>query len=59
VTVVLAVYAAAAGSAVSVGWARRGPAAQAAVIALIGGCGVALAVLQPHGPVEIAASLGV
>ena len=52
-------YAAAVATAVSVGWARRGPAAQAAVIALIGGCGVALAILQPHGPVEIAASMGV
>ena len=59
VGVVLAVYAAAVVTAVSVGWARRGPAAQAAVIVVIGGCGVALAVLQPHGPVEIAASLGV
>ena len=59
VAVLLVVYAAAVLTAVSVGWARRGPAAQAAVIALIGGCGVALAVLQPHGPVEIAASLGV
>ena len=59
VAVVLAVYAAAVAVAVSVGWARRGPAAQAAVIALIGGCGVALAILQPHGPVEIAASMGV
>ena len=46
-------------TAVSIGWARRGPAAQAAVIGVIGGCGVALAVLQPHGPVEVAASLGV
>ena len=55
VAVVLAVYA----TAVSVGWARCGPAAQAAAVALIGGCGVALAVLQPHGPVEIAASIGV
>ncbi|HYX61001.1 MAG TPA: histidine kinase, partial [Streptosporangiaceae bacterium] len=52
-------YTAAVLTAVSVGWARRGPAAQAAVIVLIGGCGVTLAVLQPHGPVEIAASLGV
>jgi DNA-binding CsgD family transcriptional regulator len=58
VAVVLAVYAGAVATAVSVGWARRGPAAQAAVIALIGGCGVALAILQPHGPVEIAASMG-
>ena len=59
VAVVLAVYAAAVATAVSVGWGRRGPVAQAAVSALIGGCGVALAVLQPHGPVEIAASMGV
>jgi signal transduction histidine kinase len=59
VAVVLAVYAAAVATAVSVGWARRGPAAQAAVIGLVGGCGVALALLQPHGPVEVAASMGV
>jgi len=59
VAAVLVMYAAAVAVAVSVGWARRGPAAQAAVIAVIGGCGVALAALQPHGPVEIAASLGV
>ncbi len=59
VTVALAVYAAAVLTAISVGWARRGMAAQAAVSGLIGGCGVALAVLQPNGPVEIAASMGV
>ena len=59
VALLLLVYAAAVLGAISVGWARRGPAAQAPVIALIGGCGVALAALQPHGPVEIAASLGV
>jgi signal transduction histidine kinase len=59
VTLLLLIYAAAVLTAISVGWARRGPAAQAAIVALIGGCGVALAVLQPHGPVEIAASLGV
>jgi signal transduction histidine kinase len=59
VLVALAVYAAAVVTAISVGWARRGPAAQAAVSLLIGGCGVALAVLQPTGPVEIAASMGV
>src|SRR5581483_2238468 len=59
VAAVLAVYAAAVAVAVSVGWARRGPAAQATVIAVIGGCGVALAAWQPHGPVEIAASLAV
>jgi signal transduction histidine kinase len=56
---VLAVYAAAVLTAISVSWARRGVAAQAAVAGLIGGCGVALAVLQPNGPVEIAASMGV
>jgi signal transduction histidine kinase len=59
VTLVLAMYAAAVAAAISVGWARRGLAAQAVVIGLIGGAGVALAVLQPHGPVELAASLGV
>ena len=56
---VLAAYAAAVLTAISVGWARRGAAAQAVVSALIGGCGVALAVLQRHGPVEIASSMGV
>ncbi len=40
-------------------WARRGLAAQAVVIGLIGGAGVALAALQPHGPVELAAPVGV
>jgi signal transduction histidine kinase len=59
VAFVLAVYAAAVATAISVGWARRGAVAQAAVCGLIGGCGVALAVMQPHGPVEIAASMGV
>ena len=59
VALLLLVYATAVLTAISVGWARRGPAAQAAVIGLIGGCGVALAVVQPHGPVEVAASLGV
>src|SRR6266516_3050611 len=59
VLVALAVYAAAVATAISVGWARRGPSAQAAASLLIGGCGVTLAVLQPNGPVEIAASMGV
>ena len=59
VALLLLVYAVAVLTAISIEWARRGPAAQVAVIALIGGCGVALAVSQPHGPVEIAASLGV
>ena len=59
VTLLLAGYAAAVGTAISVGWARRGPAAQVLVAILIGGCGIALAVVQPHGPVEIAPSMGV
>ena len=59
VAVTLAVYAAAVLTAVSVRWARRGAVAQAAVSLLIGGCGVALAALQPNGPVAIAASMGV
>jgi signal transduction histidine kinase len=59
VTLLLAAYAVTVLTAISVGWGRRGPAAQVVVAALIGGCAVALAVLQPHGPVEIAPSLGV
>jgi signal transduction histidine kinase len=53
------VYAAAVATAISVRWARRGLAAQAVVIGLISGCGVALAVLQPTGFVLLAPSLGV
>jgi signal transduction histidine kinase len=59
VTLLLAVYAAAVLTAISVSWARRGPLAQIVAAVLIGGCGVALAVVQPHGPVEIAPSMGV
>ena len=59
VTLLLTVYAAAVMIAISVGWARRGPLAQIVAAVLIGGCGVALAVVQPHGPVEIAPSMGV
>jgi signal transduction histidine kinase len=59
VTLLLAAYAAAVLTAISVRWARRGLAAQAIMACLIGGCGVALAVLQPHGPAEIAPSMGV
>jgi signal transduction histidine kinase len=59
VTLALVVYAAAVATAVSPGWARRGLAAQAVVAGLIGGAGVALAALQPHGPVELAAPVGV
>ena len=57
VTLALAVYAAAVATAVTPGWARRGLAAQAVVIGLIGGAGVALGVLQPRGPVGVAAAL--
>ena len=49
--------AAAAAAAVSVRWARRAPAAQAAIIALIGGCGVALAVLRPAAQSAVTAVL--
>ena len=59
VALLLVAYAGAVAIGISVGWARRGPAAQVVVAALIGGCAVALAVLQPHGPVEIAPSMGV
>jgi signal transduction histidine kinase len=59
VTLVLAVYAAAVEAAISVRWVRRGQAAQAAASILIGGSGVALAVLQPQGFVVLAPSLGV
>jgi signal transduction histidine kinase len=59
VTLVLVVYSAAVMTAITVGWARRGLAAQAVAVVLIGGCGVALAALQPHGPAGLAASLGV
>jgi signal transduction histidine kinase len=59
VTLVLVAYGAAVLTAISVRWAHRGATAQALVIGLIGGCGVALAVLQPQGVVELAASLGV
>ncbi len=58
VALALAVYAAAVATAITVGWARRGLAAQAVVIGLIGGSGVALAVLQPHGPVGVSAAMG-
>ena len=59
VTLLLAAYAATILTAISVGWARRGPAAQIVVTILIGSCAVALAVVQPHGPVELAPSIAV
>src|SRR5262249_58517950 len=43
VSLALAVYAVAVAATVAVAWARRGHAAQLALIGLIGGCGVALA----------------
>jgi signal transduction histidine kinase len=59
VSLALAGYAMAVAATVAVAWARRGYLFQVLLIGLIGGCGVALAVLQPHGPAEIAASVGV
>ena len=59
VSLALAGYAAAVAAATASGWAQRGLAVQAVLIGLIGGCGVALAVLQPHGPAELAATMGV
>jgi signal transduction histidine kinase len=59
VSLALAVYAIAVAATVAVAWARRGYAVQLALIGLVGGCGVALAALQPHGPAELAASVGV
>jgi signal transduction histidine kinase len=59
VSLALVVYAAAMAMTVAVPWARRGHTTPLVVIGLIGGCGVALAALQPHGPAEVAASVGV
>jgi signal transduction histidine kinase len=39
--------------------ASRGERTQLAVIAVLGGCGVALAALQPHGAVALAATMAV
>ena len=59
ISIVLAVCTAAVAATVVIDWDRRDQAIQLALIGLIGGCGVALAALQPHGPAEVAASLGV
>jgi signal transduction histidine kinase len=59
ISIVMAVYTAAVAATVVIDWDRLGRAIQLALIGLIGGCGVALAALQPHGPAEVAASLGV
>ena len=59
VSIALVVYAAAVATTVADAWVRRGHAIHLALIGLIGGCGVALAALQPHGPAEVAASVAV
>jgi signal transduction histidine kinase len=59
VSIALVVYAAAVATTVAGAWVRRGHAVHLALIGLIGGCGVALAALQPHGPAEVAASVAV
>ena len=55
----LAVCAVTAAVGLSARWAERGAAAQALVIGLLGGGGVALAALQPRGATGLAASLAV
>ena len=59
VSLALTGYAVAVAATVAVAWARRGYLFQVLLIGFIGGCGVVLAALQPHGPAEIAASVGV
>lgn len=59
ITAALAVCALAAAMGLDPRWAERGLAAQALVIGLLGGGGVALAALQPHGATGLAASLAV
>jgi signal transduction histidine kinase len=59
ITAAIAGYVVAAAVGLAPAWGERGLAAQAGVIALVGGGGVALAALQPHGPAGLAAGLGV
>jgi len=59
ITAALAVFVLTAAVALNPRWAERGLAAQAVAIGLLGGSGVALAGLQPHGATGLAASLGV
>ncbi len=59
ITAALAVCAVAAVVGLNPGWAERGAGAQGLVIGLLGGGGVALAALQPHGATGLAASLAV
>ncbi|HEX2807557.1 MAG TPA: hypothetical protein VHN80_15445 [Kineosporiaceae bacterium] len=59
VAVALATYVLALATASTPAWIRAGAVVQAVTIVLIGAGGVALAALQPHGPVELAASVAV
>lgn len=59
ITAAIAACAVAAAVGLNPRWAERGLAAQALVIGLLGGGGVALAGLQPHGATGLAASLAV
>jgi signal transduction histidine kinase len=59
VSLALAGFAAAIAVTAAAIWARRGYPHQVVLIGVMGGCGVALAALQPHGPAEIAASVAV
>src|SRR5689334_20137821 len=59
VSLALAGFAAAFAVTATAAWARHGYPYQVALIGFMGGCGVALAALQPHGPAEIAASVAV
>jgi signal transduction histidine kinase len=59
VSLTLAGCVAAVAVTMAVARARRGYAFQAGLIGVLGGCGTALAALQPHGPGQIAASVAV
>ncbi len=59
ITAALAICAVAAAVGLNPRWAERGLAAQALMIGLLGGGGVMLAALQPHGATGLAASLAV
>ena len=59
VSLALAGFAATLAVTASAAWARHGYPYQVVLFGLMGGCGVALAALQPHGPAEIAASTAV
>jgi signal transduction histidine kinase len=59
VSLALAGFAGAVAVTAAAAWARHGYPYQVVLIGFMGGCGVALAALQPHGPAEIAASVAV